>query len=290
MAGRQPRGEPRGAPYRGIETCSSPGPGRGERDGPRRGRTDDSRDAANDHRAARISARWIARGPEPCRRRIPSRWSRQLVSVAVTYSAPVAARSVRRSRPMRPDTSGNSTEKTPPKPAAFVAGRREQFESGDRAQQLLGGAGSLAAPTASLGRRAPARASHDSSPAAPPCAESARRVSLRPSSRHQELGQLEGPLACAQTRRVGADPERAVVAPHRRDAARRRADHGVMAGESARGAPAPGGRPRPPGRGSRTAGRSRSARGRSPPRSRPVRVPRRWPRRPRARVGRRNRE
>jgi len=49
---------------------------------------------------------------------------------------------------------------------------------------------------------------------------------------HQELGQLEGPLACAQARRVGADAERAVVEPHRRDAARRRADHGVVAREA----------------------------------------------------------
>src|SRR5262249_14721911 len=59
---------------------------------------------------ARISARWIARGPKPSRRRRPSRWSRQETSLLVTYSAPASAKARSRARPMRADSVGCVTE------------------------------------------------------------------------------------------------------------------------------------------------------------------------------------
>src|SRR4029453_14173646 len=67
-------------------------------------------------RAARISARGMGAGPTPARRRSPSRWSRQLASVPVTYSAPLSTSAASFARPIRADSSGYSTENAPPKP------------------------------------------------------------------------------------------------------------------------------------------------------------------------------
>ena len=214
-------------------------------------------------RAARISARWIGsagplhargaarRGGGGSSRRCRSRTRRR------SRRAPRASR-----RPIRADSSGYSTENAPPKPQH--SSRRGSAQSSSPATASAGARSRPCPGHARCARsasRARARAARDSSRAAPPCAGSARR---RRSRSAPSRGTRRARRCAPASARASASPTSSAVAvPNRGHAARR--------GHTTASAPledlqVPAREPAPPRaarRWSRTAGRSRSAAGRT---------------------------